>query len=170
LQSVSRQEETQVYKFLTCKGKPRTTDLPACATADRRPWLWGAALRRGPEHSPRTIVVGGEVDIVRGSSPRLPRSDKQEEPKCIFGPSVLTPTSYASCSIRIGAYAGGVLWYGVNLPSTYPHHHCHVASHGTMHLDNVFVACEPCTEGIPKPISYQYFNSLALKRPGHSLF
>ncbi len=29
-----------------------------------------------------------------------------------------------------------------------------------MRPDNVFVACEPCTEGIPKPISYQYFKSL----------
>jgi len=63
-----------------------------------------------------------EEIISRGSSPRLPRSDKQEEPKFIFGPSVLTPTSYASCSIRIGAYARRVLsfdlealdsWYGV---------------------------------------------------------
>ncbi len=26
----------------------------------------------------------------------------------------MTPTSYARCSIRIGAYARGVLWYGVN--------------------------------------------------------
>jgi hypothetical protein len=65
--------------------------------------------------SPREIVAGGvynaltEEIISQGESPRLPRSDKQEEPKCIFGPSVLTPTSYASCSIRIGAYAGGVL-------------------------------------------------------------
>ena len=75
---------------LTCK--PRTTDL--------RPWLWGAALTRRSEHS----------------SPRLPRSDKQEEPKCIFGPSVKTPTSYPSCSSRIGAYARGVRWYGVNTP------------------------------------------------------
>ncbi len=84
---------------------------------------WGTALAGTPEHSPRTIVVGDGVEIVRGSSPRLPRSDKQEEPKCIFGPSVLTPTSYASCSIRIGAYARGVLsfdlealdrWYEVN--------------------------------------------------------
>ncbi len=84
-------------------SKPCTTDL--------RPWLWGAALTERSEHSPRTIVVG--VVIVRGSSPHLPRSDQQEEAKGIFGPSVLTPTSHASCSIRIGAYARGVVWYGV---------------------------------------------------------
>ncbi len=62
-------------------------------------------------------------NLERGLSLRLPRSDKQEQPKCIFGPSVLTPTSYASCSIRIGDYARGVLsfdlealdrWYGVS--------------------------------------------------------
>jgi len=75
--------------------KPRTTDL--------RPWLWGAAHTGRLEHT----------------SPRLPRSDKQEETKCIFGPRVLTSTSYASCSIRIGAYARGVLRYGVNRQLTF---------------------------------------------------
>ncbi len=29
-----------------------------------------------------------------------------------------------------------------------------------MRPDNGFVACEPCTVGILKPISYQYFKSL----------
>ncbi len=53
------------------------------------------------------------TNLERGLSLRLPRSDKQEETKCIFGPRVLTPTSYASCSIRIGAYARAVLWFGV---------------------------------------------------------
>ncbi len=63
------------------------------------------------------------TELERGSSLRSPRSDKQEEAKCIFGPSVSPPTSYPSCSIRIGAHARGVLsfdlealdrWYGVN--------------------------------------------------------
>ena len=48
------------YTLQTLPSKPRTTDL--------RPWLWGAALRGSPEHSPRTIVFGVWAEIVRGLS------------------------------------------------------------------------------------------------------
>ncbi len=47
-----------------------------------------------PQGEPREIAASGvhnaltEKDISQGESPRLPRSDKQEEPKCIFGPNV----------------------------------------------------------------------------------
>ncbi len=51
---------------LYCRGvagshyKPRTTTIP--------PKHWGDAFGRNSEHSPRTIVVGVRVEIVRGSS------------------------------------------------------------------------------------------------------
>ena len=109
--------------------KPRTTGL--------RPWLcpveydprlrWMVSTERllhrvagSPEHSPRSNRAGWGThrflmtESEQGSSPRLPRSDKEEQAKCALGPSVSTPMSYPDCSIRIGAYARGVLWYGVN--------------------------------------------------------
>jgi len=55
-----------------------------------------------------------EKIISQGESPRLPRSNKEKEAKHALRPSVSNPTSYRSCSIWIGAYARGLLWYGVN--------------------------------------------------------
>ncbi len=109
--------------------KPRTTGLRLwlCPVEYYPRLTWAVSVERllhrvagSPAHSPREIAARGvhkaltEKIISQGESPRLPRSDKQEEAKCIFGPSVSTPTSYPSCSIRIGAYARAVLWYGVN--------------------------------------------------------
>jgi len=60
------------------------------------------------------------TELERGLSPRPPRTDKEEEAKCAFGPSVSTRTFYPSCSSRIGACARGILSYGVKIERRIP--------------------------------------------------
>ena len=64
-------------------------------TMDLPPRLWGATHTGRSENSSRSSCSGQEMhgllvtNLERGLSLRLPRSDKQEQPKCIFGTSVL---------------------------------------------------------------------------------
>ncbi len=76
--------------MIILSSKPRTTDL--------RPWLWGAAFRGSPEHSPRSNRAGSgthrflTTELERGSSPRLRTGRSVVRGKVL----ALTPTGGAN--------------------------------------------------------------------------